>query len=196
MDLIIKKLSPALTEDFLGFFDCTPHNTGKDVDRCYCVGWAAASFEGRDFSDAQKRRSAAVEYINGGALKGYLAYSGERVVGWCSANTKNECLDCQYGRMYLGCTRREKDFPDEKVKSVFCFAVAPDMREKGVAGMLLERVCTDAALEGFDYVEAYPNKEFCSVLYDCMGPRALYERAGFALCYEIDPKLVMRKKLR
>ena len=33
------------------------------------------------------------------------------------------------------------------VKSVFCFAVAPEMREQGIAGLLLERVCEDAQKE-------------------------------------------------
>lgn len=30
----------------------------------------------------------------------------------------------------------------------------------GVATKLLERVCQDAAADGFDFVEAYVNKEF------------------------------------
>lgn len=31
-----------------------------------------------------------------------------------------------------------------KRKSVFCFAIAPKMRGKGIAGLLLSRVCEDA----------------------------------------------------
>jgi len=31
-----------------------------------------------------------------------------------------------------------------KTKSVFCFAIVPDMRGKGIATALLERVCEDA----------------------------------------------------
>jgi GNAT superfamily N-acetyltransferase len=47
---------------------------------------------------------------------------------------------------------------DRRVKSVFCFTIAPEMQRKGVATQLLERVCKDAADEGFNFVEAYPNK--------------------------------------
>ena len=50
--------------------------------------------------------------------------------------------------------------------------------------------------DGFDFVEAYPNKAFMNTEYDYMGPVSLYERLGFSMYYEIEPKLVMRKKLK
>lgn len=190
----IKRLSPALLEDFLTFFDTTPHNTDKSEDRCYCVGWCSADCKGQDFSTAQKRRALAIDSVNSGRLQGYLAYRDGKAVGWCNANTKDDCYHCQYGEMYLGCTQTG-DSPGAKVKSVFCFAVAPELRRQGVAGLLLEKVCEDAAREGFAFAEAYPNREFVSDLFDCMGPLSLYESAGFTVCYEIGPKLVMRKKL-
>ena len=59
----------------------------------------------------------------------------------------------------------------------------------------MKRVCEDALRDGFDFVEAYPNKEFINTLADCMGPVKLYEKLGFTASYEIEPKLVMRKKL-
>lgn len=195
MKIEIKRLSPELLEDYLHFFDTTPHNTDKYEDRCYCVGWSNANCEGQDFSTAEKRRAIAVTYVNNSSLQGYLAYYDNRVVGWCNANTKSECFDCQYGKMYLGCTAKEEASPSIKVKSVFCFAVSPEMRKKGIAELLLKRVCEDALRDGFDFVEAYPNKEFINTLADCMGPVKLYEKLGFTASYEIEPKLVMRKKL-
>ncbi|MDD3243146.1 MAG: GNAT family N-acetyltransferase [Eubacteriales bacterium] len=196
MELIIKKLSPELLDDFLKFFDETAHNTQKVEDRCYCVGWGSARYDGQDFSTAQKRRDAAIAYVRGNDLQGYLAYCGEKVVGWCNANTKALCRECQYGKMYLGCADRPEASPDIRVKSVFCFVVAPEMRRQGVAERLLRSVCEDARQEGFDYVEAYPNKSFVDTLFDCMGPRKLYEKEGFAPAYEIEPKVVMRKELK
>lgn len=195
MNIEVKKLTPELLEDYLHFFDTTPHYTNKEEDRCYCVGWSNADYENKDFSTAEKRREAAITYINGNNVQGYLVYFEGRVVGWCNANTKTECFKCQYGRMYLGYTV-QKDFPDEKVKSVFCFTIAPEMRRMGVAELLLQRVCEDAARNGFDFVEAYPNTNFINPEADCMGPVKLFEKLGFTVCYEIVPKLVMRKKLR
>lgn len=195
MNIEIKKLSPEHLEDYLNFFDFTPHNTNKDEDRCYCVGWCNADDEGQDFSTADKRRAMAIRYIKENNIRGYLAYGDNRVIGWCNANTKSECFKCQYGRMYMSYTDREESSPSIKIKSVFCFAIAPGMRGSGIAGLLLKRVCEDAAQDGFDFVEAYPNKEFINTEADCMGPVKLFEKLGFTASYEIAPKLVMRKKL-
>jgi len=86
--------------------------------------------------------------------------------------------------------------PNSKVKSVFCFVIAPDMQRKGIATRLLERVCADAADEGFDYVEAYPKKEFVSVPRDFMGPVTMYKNCGFIEIANCDDDMVvMRKKL-
>ena len=89
----------------------------------------------------------------------------------------------------------KKDEPGPKVKSIFCFAIAPEMRRKGIATQLLHRVCEDAAKDGFDAVEAYPNKEFINTEDDFMGTVDTYEKAGFELFYEAGDKLVMRKRL-
>ncbi|MDW7656724.1 MAG: GNAT family N-acetyltransferase [Bacillota bacterium] len=62
---------------------------------------------------------------------------------------------------------------------MLCFMIAPEMHRKGVAARLVERVCRDAADEGFDYVEAYINKEFVEADHDFRGPLAMYQKCGF-----------------
>ena len=83
-----------------------------------------------------------------------------------------------------------------KVKSIYCFTIAPEMKRKGIATQLLERVCRDAAEDGFDFVEAYPNKAFIDVFRDFMGPAEMYEKNGFTAYAEAGEMLVMRKKLK
>ncbi len=95
----------------------------------------------------------------------------------------------------MGSIPTEESTLGTKVKSVFCFAVAPEMKRKGIAKRLLERVCQDAAQDGFDVVEAYPNKAFISEGEDFMGPVGLYIQSGFTVYYETEQKLVMRKQL-
>ena len=85
---------------------------------------------------------------------------------------------------------------DYRIKSVFCFVIAPDMRRNGIAKRLLEYVCKDATKDGFDFVEAYPNKDYINEARDFMGPKGLYDSFGFDVCSVAKNKLVMRKKLK
>jgi GNAT superfamily N-acetyltransferase len=96
----------------------------------------------------------------------------------------------------MGFVPTDESTPDRKVKSIFCFAIAPDMRRHGIARLLLERVCQDAAQDGFDLVEAYPFKEFVSEAEDFVGPAELYRKSGFTVHYEAEQKLVMRRQLK
>ena len=84
---------------------------------------------------------------------------------------------------------------NSRTKSVFCFVIAPEMRRKGIAKLLLERVCEDAAKEGFDVAEAYPNKDFTDTARDFMGPKKLYEDSDFMEYCEIENKAIVRKSI-
>ena len=95
----------------------------------------------------------------------------------------------------MGLVPTEESHPDIKVKSIFCFAIAPEMRRKGIAKLLLEHVCQDAAQDGFDFVEAYPNKEYANEAEDYMGPVEIYKKSGFIVHYETARQYVMRKHL-
>ncbi|MBE0410527.1 MAG: GNAT family N-acetyltransferase, partial [Anaerolineales bacterium] len=70
------------------------------------------------------------------------------------------------------------------------------MRRKGIAKLLLERVCQDAVQDGFDFVEAYPNKAFTNEAEDYMGPAEMYKKSGFTVHYETAQQFVMRKHLK
>lgn len=82
-----------------------------------------------------------------------------------------------------------------RLKSAFCFAIAPHMLRKDLAKMLLERVCRDAAREGFDFVEGYPQKGFVSEARDYFCLAELYKQSGFLVHHETASQLVMRKRL-
>ena len=197
MNIEIRKLTPNLVEDYVRFFDTTSHADNKDEHKCYCVWWCNDDYEGKDFtSSIEVRRRYAIQYVKGNNIQGYLAYCDDEVVGWCNANTKADCLKCYCWQRFMGFVPTEESNPDIKVKSVFCFAIAPEMRRKGIAKMLLERVCQDAAQDGFDFVEGYPNKEFINEAEDFVGPIEVYKKSGFNVHYETDRQFVMRKHLK
>ncbi len=82
-----------------------------------------------------------------------------------------------------------------KVKSIFCFVIAPEMKRKGIATLILERACKDAIQEGFDFLEAYPYKESGYQSSDFGGHFEMYRKHGFYVSFEYEQGLVMRKKL-
>jgi len=83
-----------------------------------------------------------------------------------------------------------------RIKSIFCFLIAPEYRRKGVTKLLLERVCQDAFDEGYDYIEAYPLKECINEAKDFMGPVNLFKKNGFTIHDETEDKFVMRRLLK
>ena len=90
MNISIKRLTPELTEDYLHFFDVTPHDDNIDEHKCYCVCWCSADHRVEtDFLSRNKRRELARQYVKDSVIQGYLAYDGDRAVGWCNANTKS-----------------------------------------------------------------------------------------------------------
>lgn len=194
MDIEIRRLTPDLAEDYVQFFDVTPHDVNIDERKCYCATWRSDSLyangEPHWYSTREERRSRAKEFVRTGCIQGYPAYCRGKIVGWCNANA-----DCQLGVNYLRSFWPIEEYREDiKVKSVFCFVIAPEMRRKGIATQLLERVCKDAANDGFDFVEAYVNKKFTDL--DFRGPLKMYEKCGFFKYAEHGDKVVMRKALK
>jgi len=195
MEIEIRRLTPDLAEEYAHFFDVTPHDVNIDERKCYCVTWRSDD----SYSDGMhwyptraERRERAIQFIRAGSLQGYLAYYDGRIVGWCNANA-----ECKLGVDYLrSFWPIEEHRSDVRIKSVFCFMVAPEMQRKGIATQLLERVCKDAADEGYDFVEAYINEVFIEEDHDFRGPLAMYEKCGFFVCAKRDGRVVVRKALK
>jgi GNAT superfamily N-acetyltransferase len=201
MNIEIRKLSPELAEDYVHFFDITPHSERQDSDdhKCYCVWWCNDDQDVDHIEhllSKEKRRNYAIQKIKENRLQGYLAYHDGRVVGWCNANAKADCLKCYCWRRFMRAVPTDDIDVGIRVKSIFCFLVAPKFRRKGITKLLLERVCQDAADEGFDFVEAYPLKEYINEAKDFMGPADLFRRNGFIPHGETEDKLIMRKPLK
>ena len=196
MNIEIRKLTPNLVEDYVHFFDTTPH-WGKDDTRCYCITWCSDNVYHNGgthwFSSPEERKANAIQRVLDGDICGYLVYSENEVVGWCNANTKSDCKECINYLRTDGGVPLEECQEGEKVKFIFCFAIAPKIQRMGVATQLLEYICRDAASEGFDYIEAIPSRESTDPTGDHRGPLAMYEKCGFNICAEKDGNVVVRK---
>lgn len=196
MAIEIRKLMPDHAEDYINFFDTTPHDDNVNEHKCFCVCWCNDAYEGNDFSTAEERRKFAYQYVKNNNLQGYLAYSGDVVVGWCNANTKSDCLKCASWQRFMNYVPLEDPDTNIKVKSIFCYVIAPEMKRKGIATLLLERVCKDALQDGFDFVEVYPYKESSFPSSHFCGHFKMYEKSGFYVSLVAEQGLVMRKQLK
>ena len=96
MDIKIQKLTPELVEDYVQFFDKTPH-WDNDETKCYCITWCSDNIYlngGKHwFSSSVERKNNAIQRVRNGDIHGYLAYFNNEVIGWCNANTKSGCKE-------------------------------------------------------------------------------------------------------
>ena len=211
MYITVKKLSPGLLNDFLHFFDHVAFADHEEWSGCYCVEPHLCEKAGPELPKGvrSKCREYAIEFIKSGKLQGYLAYAaggpsvdiplennrnaGDEVVGWCNANDKRN-----YEKVAaIGDFWTDGDLA-KRIKSIVCFAVAANVRQRGVATALLKRVCDDALAEGYEAVEAYPYCGARNAFFEFAGPVAMYERQGFAVLRastEMEKVLIMRKNL-
>jgi len=136
---------------------------------CSCMRWRLLSGPyqklGRD-----GRAAALQALVQAGQPVGVLAYRGEQAVGWCSAAPRDSYRAVLASRVI-------PHLPGDGVWSVVCFFLAPQVRHRGIAALLLASACTYAAQSGAAVVEAYPWPGGASYRY--MGTRELFLDAGF-----------------
>ena len=186
MDVSIKPISPDLINDYLSFFDHMVFDENPDWSKCNCYSFHITGTT--EQWNKEDKRASVINLINAGAMKGYLAYSNRKTVGWCNANDRvnYQALDRTYNL---------DDASRLKICSVVCFLIHPHFRNKGIAGKLLEKIIDDYSSNHFDYIEAYPAKEEFSCERNYKGPFRLYKNHGFEVIRNDDRHYVVRKKL-
>ena len=192
MDRIVhvRELSPSTLPDYLTFFDHDAFLDNPGWASCYCC-FHHTDPDGTPWENrtGAENRDAVCRLVREGAMRGYLAYENDLVIGWCHAAP----------RRLIPNVEKNPDLPrlpGESVGSIVCFLVAPAHRRRGVAAHLM-----DAALEGFrredlTTAEAYPRRHAVGAAGNYHGPVALYLRAGFEVVRECDAYSIVRKNLR
>ena len=206
----IEKLTPDLLEDYLDFFDHRAFSDGSPFYPCYCNAFNMSKerIQNEFFRQSEidgggsegwkyALRTSAVRMVENGEVQGYLAYDGKTAVGWCNANDRLSYY--RVGEFDLSDVPQDEprvDFQRKgEVKSIVCFEICPEYRGKGIATLLLERVCRDAKEDGYFFVEAYPMKNESMNGLAFTGPKRLYEKAGFVVAAQRDGMYIMRKQL-
>lgn len=193
MNIEIRKLSVDLLEDWLCFFDNIAFSDNDGWAGCYCMCYHwNDKLENRkkwncSKSDAPYNRTCAVECINNGIMQGYLAFHDGKVAGWCNANDKQA-----YDSVHFSLPWDDSE-KGKKIKSIVCFCISPDLRGKRIASCMLERICSDAAEDGYEYIEAYPFDNDNNHAYH--GPTSMYKKNGFAAYGNKNGYTIFRKHL-
>ena len=208
--ITVRRLTPDLLGDYLDFFDHSAFSDGSPFYPCYCSAFNMGRERIRKefFRQAeingggsegwrQALRDSAIRMVTGGEIQGYLAYDGGMAVGWCNANDRLNYA--RVGEFDLADVPEDETCDDVRekgvIKSIVCFEIAPEYRGRGIAALLLARVCRDAASDGFAAAEAYPSADEGLRGLAFTGPRRLYERAGFVIVKQRENLLVMRRQL-
>ncbi|SFV03550.1 GNAT family N-acetyltransferase [Butyrivibrio sp. INlla21] len=193
-DIIIKKLTAELKDDYLDFFDNRAFSDGNPNGPCYCtspnqdeetIKQMVSEFQENGVKKTVRKY--AVDMLDRGIIKGYLAFDNDLSIGWCNAAD----IDSYEGFV--------PDFAREnkcvKTIAIVCFEIAPGYRGKGIASAFIEQVCIDAKASGYVAVEGYAKIYETRNEFDFTGPVHLYEKAGFSQVMERNGQAIMRKIL-
>jgi GNAT superfamily N-acetyltransferase len=181
----IHPLSPGRRADYLEFFDHVAFAGNPKWANCFCY-FPHADHAGKRWNvdDGATNRPAAAAMIDGGSMRGFLAYIDGQAVAWCNANILSN---------YTMFDEDERD-PDT-VGMIACFVVAESQRRKGIASALLEAACQGFKEAGITVVEAYPRPKADSAAENHLGPLSMYLAAGFEVVGEDGSILRVQKRL-
>ena len=170
-------LTPDRLPDFLRFFDGDAFADNPTWSSCYCqcfyedharIAWSART--------ASENRARACDRTADGTMRGFLAYVGDEVVGWCNAAPRPllHALD-------------DEPVPDaDEIGFVVCFVVRPQFRRRGIARALLAGACDGLRAQGLRIAEANPRVGATTDGDHHFGPLSLYLAAGFTVEREHD----------
>ena len=193
-DVVIKKLTYGLKDDYLDFFDHRAFSDGNPNGLCYCtspnqeektIKQMVSEFQANGVKETIRKYAA--EMLDQGEINGYLAFDDDLSIGWCNA------ADIDSYKGFVPDFARENQCG--KTVAIVCFEIAPGYRGKGIASAFIEQVCADAKADGYAAVEGYAKITEHRDEYDFTGPVHLYEKAGFSRIIEQNGIAVMRKLL-
>lgn len=112
-------------------------------------------------------------------MDGYLAYTDNKVVGWCAA----------------GNSKLFERLPDadDTLARIICFNIDPALRNQGIANKMLDLVIADLEKRGFAAVEAAPTLAETTER-SFQGTVSMFESRGFDKIVEIPTNQVLMRK--
>jgi ribosomal protein S18 acetylase RimI-like enzyme len=149
MNYIVKPLSPDMALTFTEYLENLSFDHAPHWATCFCRYYHSnCSFDEWKDRTGEENRTEAVEQIKKGSMKGYLAFDGEKCIGWCNANDVREFKRLEDDLSHI--------VKDQKIGCVICFVIHPEYRRQGVARLLLKEAVEGFKTQGFDGVLSIP----------------------------------------
>jgi GNAT superfamily N-acetyltransferase len=177
-----------MAETFTDYMGALDFSHASHWSACYCRFYHTnCSYEEWQRRTGDANCAEAISHIRAGKMKGYLAYDGDKCIGWCNANDARE---------YIRLANEIKPvMQDRTVGCVICFVVDPQYRRQGVAKLLLKHAIAGFRDLGYDAVLALPveTKDNPEKLY--RGTINMYREQGFEEIERHGDLSVMRLSL-
>lgn len=149
---------------------------------CWCMYWRLEK-GGKLWEEmkGEKNRKTFFELLKSGKVKGCLAFSKNKPVGWC-------CFGPRADFPRFARVKALKTDWNESTWSVVCFYIPAKFRREGVATRLLEYALVIAKKERVSLVEAYPapdkwaKKGTIPGAFAWTGTTSLFTKFGFEDC--------------
>lgn len=177
----IRRLNPDELPSFLEFMDGPAFRSQPQWQGCYCQFYLNTKRENDDpDSVGAKNRERACDRVNDGTMQGYLAYEGEKVIGWMAANSFKNFVELP-------------PMP-ESAAAIICFVIEQQHQGKGIATKLLEYAIQDLPRHGFSSLSAAPlnTEEFQTWGY--RGAKSMFEKAGFQPGPMVDDQHILMSR--
>lgn len=185
----IHPLTPDRLEDFLRFFDREGFRDNPFWASCYCMEAHSPELaEEWTPGEAARNRAQKSALIRAGKARGYLAYAGDRPIGWCHAAPRTSLAGLMANE------ELHVDDPDG-VGAIYCFVIAPPYRHQGLPARLLADAIEGFRADGIRIAEGYPVKETRSPAGSYHGTLEMFEAAGFERYRETPQHIIARKTL-
>jgi GNAT superfamily N-acetyltransferase len=143
MAFTFQPLTAATWDDFVELFGDKGACGG-----CWCMTWRlkAADFE-KGKGDGNKKLIQ--QLVKKNKPIGVLAYSDNKVAGWCAVAPRNEYIRLENSRVL-------KPVDNQPVWSISCFFIQKNYRNKGLSKRLVKAAVEYAVSKGAKIIEGYP----------------------------------------
>lgn len=172
MTIEIKPLSPELAETFTSYVNNMDFHHAPHWQFCNCQYYhlKCTPEEWRERT-AEQNQQLAQENIRNGVMQGFMAFDGDKPVGWVNANEWRNYAFFEDNPEMLEFEGRSG--------AIVCFLIHPEYRNQGLATKLLEAAIEGFRKQGFDRVVGHPFLWSAHPERQYLGIPSMYETLGF-----------------